>query len=70
MTGTMTGEMEMPDGTKAPPTNRFATVDMCMITEWNGGKMSKGTMYGYDDISSRNRGHTFLTPHTSTGAIN
>ena len=45
MTGTMTGEMEMPDGTKVPPTNKTATVDVCMITEWNGGKMSKGTMY-------------------------
>ena len=45
MTGTMTGEMERPDGTKAPPTNKTATVEICMITEWNDGNMSKGTMY-------------------------
>ena len=44
MTGTMTGEMEMPDGTKSPPTNKTATVDICMITELNDRKISKGTL--------------------------
>lgn len=45
MVATMTGEMEMPDGTKVPPTNKTANVKLCFISEWNGGKMSKGSMY-------------------------
>ena len=43
--GTMAGEMEIPDGTKIPPTNKTWTTRACMITEWNGGKMTKGSMY-------------------------
>ena len=41
----MAGEMEMPDGTKIPPTNKTGTTRACMIIEWNGGKMTKGSMY-------------------------
>ena len=41
ITGTMTGEMPMPDGTSIPPTGKTHTFKACMIMEWDQGTNKK-----------------------------
>ena len=41
ITGTMTGEMPMPDGTSIPPTGKTHTFKACMIMEWDQGQINK-----------------------------
>ena len=50
ITGTMTGEMPMPDGTSIPPTGKTHTFKACMIMEWAQGKIKKQSVYA--DVGS------------------
>ena len=45
ITGTMTGEMPMPDGTSIPPTGKTHTFKACMIMEWYQGQIKKQRIY-------------------------
>ena len=45
ITGTMTGEMETPDGSKIPPTGKTHTFIACMIMDWDNGKIKKQRIY-------------------------
>ena len=45
ITGTMTGEMPMPDGTSIPPTGKTHTFKACMIMEWDLGQIKKQRIY-------------------------
>ena len=45
ITGTMTGEMPMPDGTSIPPTDKTHTFKACMIMEWDQGQIKKQRIY-------------------------
>ena len=45
ITGTMTGEMPMPDGTSIPPTGKTHTFKACMIMEWDQGQIKKQRIY-------------------------
>ena len=44
-TGTMTGEMETPDGSKIPPTGKTHTFKACMIMDWDNVKIKKQRIY-------------------------
>ena len=41
----MTGEMEMPDGNKIPPTWKTHTMKACQIIESENGKINNQRMY-------------------------
>ena len=41
----MTGEMEMPDGSKVPPTGKTHTMKGCLIVETENGKQKNQRMY-------------------------
>ena len=45
VTATMTGEMEMPDGSKIPPTGKTHTMKGCLIVETENGKQKNQRMY-------------------------
>ena len=45
VTATMTGEMEMPDGSKVPPTGKTHTMKGCLIVETENGKQKNQRMY-------------------------
>ena len=45
VTATMTGEMEMPDGTKIPPTGKTHTMRACQIIESENGQIKNQRMY-------------------------
>ena len=46
VTATMTGEMEMPDGSKVPPTGKTHTFPYCMIMEWENSQIRRQRNYG------------------------
>ncbi len=45
VTATMTGEMEMPDGSKIPPTGKTHTMKACQIIESENGQIKNQRMY-------------------------
>ena len=45
VTATMTGEMEMPDGSKIPPTGKTHTMRACQIIESENGQIKNQRMY-------------------------
>ena len=45
VSATMTGEMEMPDGSKVPPTGKIHTMKGCLIVETENGKQKNQRMY-------------------------
>ena len=45
ITGTMTGEMPMSDGSNIPPTGKTHTFKACMIVEWDNGQIKKQRIY-------------------------
>ena len=45
VTATMTGEMEMPDGSKVPPTGKTHTLKGCLIVETENGMQKNQRMY-------------------------
>ena len=45
ITGTMKGEMPMPDGSNIPPTGKTHTFKACMIAEWDNGQIKKQRIY-------------------------
>ena len=45
VTATMTGEMEMPDGSKIPPTGKTHTMKACGVIESENGQIKKQRMY-------------------------
>ncbi len=45
VTGTMTGEMTMPDGSKISPTGKTHTFKRCMIMEWENDQIKKQRNY-------------------------
>ena len=50
VTATMTGEMEMPDGSKIPPTGKSVNIKNCFIYEFENGKIK--SMKNYLDMMS------------------
>ena len=45
VTATMSGEMEMPDGSKIPPTGKTHTMRACQIIESENGQIKNQRMY-------------------------
>ena len=45
VTATMSGEMEMPDGSKVPPTGKTHTMKGCLIVETENGNQKNQRMY-------------------------
>ena len=45
VTATMTGEMEMPDGSKIPPTGKTHTMRACQVIESENGQIKNQRMY-------------------------
>ena len=45
VTATMTGEMEMPDGSKIPPTGKTHTMKACGVIESENGQIKNQRMY-------------------------
>ena len=50
VTATMTGEMEMPDGSKIPPTGKSVKINNCFVYEFENGKIK--SMKNYLDTMS------------------
>src|SRR5689334_9499015 len=46
-TGTMKGELVLPDGTRIPPTGKHFEVDFCTVARWQDGQIVEENLF-YD----------------------